>query len=171
MVFNPDGVTENVPDHFRDIYSNLYNSVDDVENMTKVSSEVEESISHVHINDVLKVTPSVVREAAGKLKSGKSDPVHTFSSDCIKVDSDRLVELLSIIIKCYLIHGHVTRYLLLATLVPIIKDKLGSINCSKNYRSIAISSLLLKMFDWIIILLYGDTFGLHDLQFAYQPGI
>ena len=82
-----------------------------------------------------------------------------------------LVELLTIIIRCYLIHGHVTRYLLLATLVPIIKDKLGSLNSSKNYRSIAISSLHLKMLDWIIILLFGDTFGLHDLQFAYQPGI
>ena len=81
------------------------------------------------------------------------------------------MELLSTIFKCYLIHGHVTRYLLLATLVPIIKDKLGSISSSKNYRSIAISSLLLKMFDWIIILLFGDTFGLHDLQFVYQPCI
>ena len=44
-------------------------------------------------------------------------------------------------------------------------------NISKNYRSIAISSLLLKIFDWIIILLFGDIFRLHDLQFAYQPGI
>ena len=44
-------------------------------------------------------------------------------------------------------------------------------NTSRNYRSIAISSLILKIFDWIIILLFGDTFGLHDLQFAYQPGI
>ena len=99
------------------------------------------------------------------------DPVYTFSSDCIKVDSDLLAELLSIIIRSYLIHGHVTRFLLLATLVPIIKDKLGCINSSKNYRSIAISSLLLKLLDWIIILLFGDKLGLHDLQFAYQPGI
>ena len=44
-------------------------------------------------------------------------------------------------------------------------------NTRKNYRSIAISSLVLKIFDWMIILLFGDTFGLHDLQFAYQPGI
>ena len=82
-----------------------------------------------------------------------------------------LAELLAIIIKGYLIHGHVTSYLLLATLVPIIKDKLGCINSSKNYRSIAISSLILKLLDWIIILLFGDKLQLHDLQFAYQPGI
>ena len=42
---------------------------------------------------------------------------------------------------------------------------------NSSYRSIAISSLILKILDWIIILLFGDTFGLNDLQFAYQPGI
>ena len=60
-------------------------------------------------------------------------------------------------------NGHVTQILLLATLVPIIKDKLGSINVSKNYRSIAISSILLKLIDWIFIILFGCNFGLNDL--------
>ena len=166
-----DGVKENVPDHFKEIYSNLYNSVDDVENMAKVSNEVEKKINRLSIKDVEKVTPDIIKTATRKLKPGKSDPVYTFSSDCIKVESKLLAEYLSVIIQCYLVHGHVTRFLLLATLVPIIKDKFGSINSSKNYRSIAISSLILKILDWIIILLFGETFGLHDLQFAYQPGI
>ena len=39
---------------------------------------------------------------------------------------------------------------------------------SKNYRSIAISSLILKILDWIILILFGQTLGLDDLQFAYQ---
>ena len=59
---------------------------------------------------------------------------------------------------------------MLAILVPIVKDKLGDISSSKNYRSIAISSLILKIFDWIVILLFGATFGLDDLQFSYQAG-
>jgi len=61
-------------------------------------------------------------------------------------------------------------FLLLAVLVPIVKDKLGNISASKNYRSIAISSIILKIFDWIVILLFGETFGLDDLQFSYQAG-
>ena len=166
-----DGVNEDIPDHFRNIYSQLYNSVEDAENMALISSEVEVKVNSLSLSDVEKVTPAVVKSAAKKLKAGKSDPVYSFSSDCIKVDSYKLAELLSIIIRCYLVHGHVTRFLLLATLVPIIKDKLGCINSSKNYRSIAISSLILKMLDWIIIILFGETFGLNDLQFAYQPGI
>ena len=61
--------------------------------------------------------------------------------------------------------------MLLSTLVPIIKDKLGSINVSKNYRSVCITSLILKQFDWITINLFGEVLGFHDLQFAYQPGV
>ena len=140
--------------------------------MAKVAEQVEHKVGDYSLQEVAMVTPSIVKEAATKLKPGKSDPVYSFSSDCIKVESDKLAELLSIIIQCFLVHGHVTRFLLLATPVPIIiKDKLGSINNSKNYRSIAISSLILKLLDWIIILLFSSSLGLHDLQFAYQPGI
>ena len=93
-----------------------------------------------------------------------------YTSDCFKHGTDYLFELLAIVFQSYLIHGHMTLFLLLATLIPIIKDKLGSINSSKNYRSIAISSLILKLFDWIVILLYGSLLKLDDLQFAYQSG-
>ena len=55
--------------------------------------------------------------------------------------------------------------------LPLIKDKPGDPGVSKNYRSIAISSVILKLFDWAIILLFGDNLKLHDLQFAYQPEV
>ena len=101
----------------------------------------------------------------------KSDPILNFSSDCLKHATDDLFEKLAAVIRCFLIHGHVTYFLLLATLVPLIKDKLGKINTSKNYRTIAISSLVLKLLDWIILILFGAKLGIDDLQFAYQPGV
>ena len=94
-----DGVKENIPDHFKTIYSELYNSVDDAENMAKVKGEVECSVTNASLSDVKLVTPDIVKEAASKLKAGKSDPVYTFSSDCIKVDSNALAGLLAIIIR------------------------------------------------------------------------
>ena len=57
----------------------------------------------------------------------------------------------------------------MSTLVPILKDKLGNICADDNYHSIAISSLVLKIFDWVIILLYGERLNLDELQFNYQP--
>ena len=50
-----------------------------------------------------------------------------------------------------------------------MKNKLGSLTSSKNYRSISISSLILKIIDWLIILLFGVSLELDDLQFSYQP--
>ena len=81
-----------------------------------------------------------------------------------------LYELLSTVLKSCAIHSHVSQVLLLSTLVPLVKDKLGNINSSKNYRSVAISSILLKLIDWVIILLEGSSLGLNELQFAYQAG-
>ena len=165
-----DGKTENISEHFKSIYGSLYNSTDDTEELNEIKIEVEEKLNSAHIKDVHKVTPTLVKEAASHIKDDKTDPLFSFSSDCIKNGSDLLFESLSHVIKSYLVHGHVTVFLLLATLVPIIKDKLGSINNSKNYRSIAISSLILKLIDWIILILFGDTLALDDLQFAYHPG-
>ena len=165
-----DGEKDNIANHFKDIYDDLYNSVDDLNNMFELKNEIEDQINISQLTEVSKVTPDIVKKAANKLKDNKSDPTYSFSSDCLKHGPDKLFQLLSIAIQSFLVHGHITIFLLLATLIPLIKDKLASINTSSNYRSIAISSLVLKMFDWIILTLFGETFGLDDLQFAYQAG-
>ena len=60
---------------------------------------------------------------------------------------------------------------MVSTLIPLLKDKLGDICASSNYRSIALSRLIFKIFDWVIILLYGERLNLDDLQFSYQPNV
>ena len=165
-----DGVTDRVDNHFKNIYSNLYNSTDDKEDLDILAKNVDKKVNICHLHDVLKVTPGVVKEAANNLRDSKTDPVYSFSSDCIKNGPDILFSLLASVFRIFLIHGKVSLFLLLATLVPLIKDKMGSMNNSKNYRSIAMSSLVLKLLDWIILILFGDTLGVDELQFAYQPG-
>ena len=164
-----DDKTENIQEHFASIYSGLYNSVDDYDDLMKVTKEIESKISESSCQEVEKVTAELVKEAVKHIKPNKSDPVCSFTSDVIKNAPDILYVHLADIIKSFLIHSHISSILLLATLVPIIKDKLGNLCSSKNYRSIAISSLFLKIVDWIIILLYGESLQLDDLQFAYQP--
>ena len=166
-----DGVKDKISEHFKDIYRNLYNCVDDAEDVVKISQEVEDSINATSMVDVERVTPEEVRKAAQNLKPGKGDPTFSFSSDLLKLNSDILLDYISKMIKSFLVHGHVPQFMLLATLVPIVKDKLASINISKNYRSVCITSLILKLVDWITINLFGDSLGFHKLQFAYQGGV
>ena len=164
-----DDKIENIQEHFAGIYRTLYNSVDDYDNLIEVSKIIDSKISNQSIDEVEKVSPDIIKEAIKRIKPDKSDPVFDFTSDCLKNAPDGLFLHLSNIIKSFIIHSHVSIILLLSTLVPISKDKLRNIFSSKNYRSIAISSLFLKIVDWVIILLYGDCLQLHDLQFAYQP--
>ena len=166
-----DGVSDDIPNHFRSIYSELYNSVDDANEVLLIKDEIEVKLNAKHLDDIKKVTSTEVKKAAMRLKPGKSDPTFNFSSDCIKINSDILNEYLATMLRSFLLHSHIPVFMLLSTLVPIIKDKLGAINTSKNYRSVCITSLVLKLIDWVIVGLFGDALGFHDLQFAYQPGI
>ena len=79
-----------------------------------------------------------------------------------------LYEFLANLLKSFLTHSHITANLLTATLVPIVKDKLGDVSSTKNYRSIAISSLILKLIDWVIILSYGHKLKTNEFQFGFQ---
>ena len=65
-------------------------------------------------------------------------------------------------------HGCVPFFLLVCTLVPIVKDNLGDLAASSNYRAIAISALVLKLLDLVILHLEGHKIQSDQLQFGYQ---
>ena len=90
-----------------------------------IAVEVKTKINYLSSFDVNKVTPYVVKKAASDLKDSKSDPTFSFNSDCIKNGTDQLFEKLSLSLKSFLTHGHITYFLLLVTLLSIIKDKLA----------------------------------------------
>ena len=86
----------------------------------------------------------------------QSDVLYNFSSDCLTNCPPDLVPHLVNMFKSFCVHGCVPFFLLVCTLVPIVKDNLGDLAASSNYRAIAISALLLKLFDWVVLLLEGD---------------
>ena len=166
-----DGVSNNIPNHFRNIYNELYNRVNDINDVELIKNEVESKIKDDDIYEIEKIDSKVVNNAIKKVKSGKNDPIFKYSSDCFKTGSVILNEYLMALIKSFFIHGFIPTILLLSTLMPIIKDKLGSINVSSNYRSVCLTSIIIKILDWIYIEIYGTELGFHNLQFAYQQGI
>ena len=52
-----DGVSNNIPDHFGNIYSTLYNSADDATELKLVHERVESAVNSSHMDSVLKITP------------------------------------------------------------------------------------------------------------------
>ena len=90
--------------------------------------------------EVEKITPALIKEAINKLKNDKTDPLYYFNSACMNA-SPILSEHLAKLFRMHMTHGHLSSVILVSTIIPLIKDKLGDISSSNNYRSVALSSL------------------------------
>ena len=163
-----DGVTRNIESHFAKVYEKLYNSVEDAEKLASLLERLNSNINSDSLKVIEKIKPELIRLAISKLKNDKTDPIFQFTSDWLKAAPGNLSEHLARLFKMYLIHGHISEMTLVSTIIPLIKDKLGDINSSNNYRSIALSSLILKIFDWVILLLCDEHLSTDELQFGYQ---
>ena len=139
----------------------------------KVKRSLNDRITSSSIKDLRSLTPSIVKEANKHLMSNKNDPIFQIPSECLKNTQAVLCEQLALLFRHYLQHEHITATLMLSTLIPLIKDKLGDITSSDNYRSIALSCLILKVFDWVVLLLHRDNLKLMNCNLAsnriHQP--
>ena len=97
------------------------------------------------------------------MKAMKSDAVFDFSSDCLMNAFNKLIDHVTTLFKWFLATGKIPAFLLLCTLVPIVKDNLDEIATSDNYRAIAIGSLILKWFKWLILILNSDKLTTNEL--------
>ena len=100
------------------------------------------------------------------MKEHKNDGCDGLSSDFILNGTELLCHHLSNLISLMLSHCAPTSFCM-STMIPIPKGS-GSIGDIKNYRGIALSSLLSKLFDTCIISSQFDSLLFYDLQFAYK---
>ena len=106
-----------------------------------------------------------------KFDNNKNDSSFTWKSDALKVGVDILAEPLCDLLSSLIMHGHISSIFLICSLVPIVKDNNASKLSSKNYRLIAITSLLLKLFDHILLELSNPGLRPSHLQYGFQKGI
>ena len=92
-------------------------------------------------------------------------------SDALKFGANELAEHLKYLFKGFLIHGHVSKIFAFCVLIPLIKNNKNSKSCSNNYRLIAISSLIMKLLDHIILHLFKYSFLSNNLQFGFQKNL
>ena len=77
-----DGISGDAKKDFAKRYSELYNSVNEKNHLASVKHFLSHSIDHSTLNDILKITPELIKEAISRLKNNKSDPVFDFTSNC-----------------------------------------------------------------------------------------
>ena len=157
-----------IANQFASIYENLYNRVELDNEFYLLQENIALGVNEESQKRLEQVNEALVRKAVDLLKPNNRDALYDMSSDYYKNAPPELISHLTNLIKIYLTHGYVPHVILLCSLIPIVKDNLGDITSSENYRAIAGGCLLLKLIDLVIILLEGDKLSFDCMQFAYQ---
>ena len=128
-----------------------------------IKDDNNDAYTHTHV-----ITVAHVKNAIHKMKSGKSGCIDGILSDNFKEGTDSLYTLISLLFSSMLMHGVPPAGLLMSSLVPIPKNKRGNKCDSENYRHIAISSLMGKLFDSIVLEEQQDSLFTDLLQFGLK---
>jgi hypothetical protein len=83
---------------------------------------------------------------------------------------DILFDQLAEVFKSSLIHGNLTLQILTCAFLPFFKGGLKNPESSDSYRAIAGASQLLKLFEYVILIVWGHLLESDSLQFGYKHG-
>ena len=109
-----------------------------------------------------------MKKGLERMKGNKSDSLYNFQSDCLIHGPPELITHLTNLLRLFISRGEVPPSILVCTLLPLVKDNLGDVTSTDNYRAIAAGSQLVKLLDIVILILEGDKFGCAQLQFGFQ---
>ena len=144
---------------------------DDKTEVNKILADINTNIRESDVEEVNKITPALITCMINKMKSGKNDVQFDFRSDALKIGVQQLAPHISDIFKTFLTHGHISSLLLKCSLVPIPKDTSASISSSSNYRAIAMSALLMKLYDATMLELVHPEQYVSQYQFGFMKNI
>ena len=122
---NIEGACEpaKIAELWREHYCNFFNCVKS--NVLKVEN-VDSSVNMIIRSDD-------VYQVIGMLESNKACGIDLITAEHLKNASQRLCPLLAMCFTGFMIHGVLPDSLTSVLLVPVIKDKVGKLNCMDNY--------------------------------------
>ena len=167
---NVDGISgdENISAHFKNMYEGIYNRHRSSHGVNEILTDLNGKMTPSDIRELDKITDILIKDIILNLKSGKSDELYDWGTDALKLGVNDIAPHFKCLFKASLVHGHISQLFLCSALLPIVKNAKKSKFTSDNYRLIAISSLMLKILDYIILDLYSDNFTIENLQFGFQ---
>ena len=161
---------QDISNHFKNLYQQIFNAHSDTDEVKTILDEINASLQPSDISIVDKITPDLIKLLIKNMASDKNDPMYEFKSNAFKEGVDSLCTPLCDTLKAFIIHGHIPDIFLVCSLIPIVKDSRASSMSSDNYRLIAITSLILKLFDGVLLELCGKDLKPSALQFGFQAG-
>ena len=168
----------NIANIFWRKYKSLFNSVESSdEEIADLSQRIQSAVTAEcectiktsdESNHCHEICRTDVSKAVPKLKSDKiSDNGLVYSNNFINGTS-LLYKSLSILLASMIYHGFAPQTFICANIIPIPKGSKASLTSSDKYRIIAISSVIGKILDHVIIDRLSDCLKTTDYQFGFK---
>ena len=135
--------------------------------LKSTSSTKNIQYSAEYTNDLVVQSDEIIKIING-LDSNKSCGLDGIYAEHLKHASCRIGTLLALCFSSCFIHGFLPENLMSVILVPIIKDKAGKINRKKNYRPIALASIISKVLELVILDRISLFLSTNDNQFGFK---
>ena len=157
-----------IVEKFRLVYAGLYNSAGTQDEMKELHERLDKLITPESVQEVSRVTGSIVKTAVCSMKPRKSDVSNCYTSDALLNAPDIMFEQLAVIFRSWITHGKITPSMLACSFLPLLKSSLKDPANTGSYRAIAGSSLILKIFEKVIMVLWGHLLASDSLQFGFK---
>ena len=162
---------ETILEKFKECYQGLYNSAGSQSGMANIKKQVDIQIGQNSAIEIEKLTDNLVKEASINMKAGKQDVTGSFSSDVFLHSPDQLFKCLASIFRSFLVHGSVAPMILSCAFLPLFKGGFKNPEKFDSYRAIAGGSQILKLFEYVIIKLWGTYLETDSMQFGFKAGV
>ena len=115
-----------------------------------------------------RITAMEVSEAIKSLKNGKTAGLDNMYGEHYKYAHNKIHVLLALLFNAMIIHNFLPKAFMDTTLVPLIKDRKGIVTSSDNYRPLAITCVVSKILELILLERYNDLLQTSDNQFGFK---
>ena len=151
---------------WKDHYCSLLNSSTNITDKDVVCT----SFKKMCFNHGMHVSVTEVLDLLQGLTNDKATGMDGLSGESLKFADPILALLLSICFTCMFKHSYLPVSMLDSVVVPLVKNKNGDLSDKNNYRPIALSSAISKVFENIILHRLEEYLWTTDNQFGFKSG-
>jgi hypothetical protein len=147
-------------EHFEQLFTSVKSQVD--------KDYVLDNINQTIYDDSMITSAFELQNAISKLKLNKACVPDGLISEHFKYSHTKLSVLLSCCFTAMLSHGFIPLFMLDTFIVPIVKNPCGKLTDMKNYRPIALSNIVSKLFERILLTRCEQFLCTADNQFGFK---
>ena len=159
---------QDIADDFASIYKDTFNSVSSDRDDVSFLDNVFDSVSDA---DRVNICVNTVTNVIKTLTKGKTAGIDGISPEHLLYASRRLHVIICMLCNSMLNHGYMPDNLMESYITPIVKNKCASLSDYSNYRPIAISSNISKVFEMCIYGQISNLVKIADNQFGFQTNL